>query len=268
MEEAQRDPARLPRLREIGLRDLEGPLAIFPLPGALLLPRGRLPLNIFEPRYVAMIEDALRDRRLIGMIQPRGGSASYDDDDDEEDDSGAGSFAEGFAAQAGGAADPAGQGFFASPLEPPPLYEVGCAGRLLSFLEREDGTYAITLAGVARFRVRAELDLRRGYRRVTPDFGPYALDLLDPGPVAFERTALLAALRRFFELRGFEARWEAIEQMDDETLIVTLSMICPFQVPEKQALLEAPSLAQRARTLLALLQMAGHESGGHSGHNA
>jgi Lon protease-like protein len=242
-------------LRELSLSDLEGELAIFPLPGALLLPRGRLPLNIFEPRYITMIDDALRSRRLIGMLQPQGVEA---DDEDDETEAGAGDETEA----------PEERSRFAMPPRsamiaretPPALYHVGCVGRLTSFVEREDGTYAVTLAGITRFRVRQELDPVHGYRRVMPEFGAFANDLVEPGPVAFNREALIVALRRFFAQRGFEARWDAIEQMDDETLIITLSMICPFAGAEKQALLEAVTLSQRAQTLLALLQMAGHET--------
>ena len=241
----------MPRLREITLPDLQGDLAVFPLPGALLLPRGRLPLNIFEPRYIAMIDDALRSRRLIGMVQPQGVEPDDDEDDRDEEEPEAEDHAS-FALRGG------------SPMitrdTQPALYHVGCVGRLSSFVEREDGTYAVTLLGIARFRVHQELEPVQGYRCVRPDFSAFAEDLVEPGPVAFDREALLGALRRFFSQRGFEARWEAIEQMDDETLIITLSMICPFPVAEKQALLEAPTLAQRARTLLALLHMAGHET--------
>lgn len=243
----------LPRLREVLLPDLEGELAVFPLHGALLLPRGRLPLNIFEPRYIAMIDDALRSRRLIGMLQPQGVEA--DDEEDTDDDEG----------EAAGQRSPfmadRGSQVILRDL-PPALYQVGCAGRLSSFSEREDGTYAITLAGIARFRVLRELEPMRGYRRVMPDFTAYAGDLAEPDSFPIDREALLIALRRFFSQRGFEARWDAIEQMDDETLIITLSMICPFAVAEKQALLEAATLPQRAHTLLALLQMAGHETDG------
>ena len=241
----------LPRLREISLSDLEGDLAVFPLPGALLLPRGRLPLNIFEPRYIAMIDDALRSRRLIGMIQPQG--VEMDEDESDRDPEEPKSEEPPAFAMRGGSP------MIARDMQPP-LYHVGCVGRLGSFVEREDGTYAVTLLGIARFRVRQELEPVGGYRRVKPDFSGFATDLVEPGPVAFDRDVLLAALRRFFLQRGFEARWEAIEQMDDETLIITLSMICPFPVAEKQALLEAPTLSQRARVLLALLQMAGHET--------
>ena len=244
----------LPRLPELTVSDLDGDLAVFPLAGALLLPRGRLPLNIFEPRYIAMVDDALRSRRLIGMLQPHG----VEDDDEEDEDDGedpepavaAGRPGFGFGARSG----------LRGSDVPATVYQIGCVGRLTSFVEREDGTYAITLAGIARFRVRREIEMVRGYRRVSADFASFSDDLVEPGPVPFDRDGLLAALRRFFSLRGFEARWEAIEQMDDETLITTLSMICPFAAAEKQALLEAATLPQRARTLLALLQMAGHET--------
>ena len=234
-------PRALPALQDLSLADLDGELAVFPLPGALLLPRGRLPLNIFEPRYLAMVDDALLSRRLIGMVQPQG--TPPDDDDEVTDDD-----------------DEPPAAWRSAHLPDPALYQVGCVGRLTSFVERQDGTYAITLAGVARFRVLRETEPLHGYRRVAPDFSPYAGDMVEPDPAGFDRDALIEALRRFFSLRGFEARWEAIEQMDDETLVITLSMICPFAVAEKQALLEAPTLALRARTLLALLQMAGHET--------
>ncbi len=248
----------LPRLREVLLPDLEGDLAVFPLHGALLLPRGRLPLNIFEPRYIAMIDDALRSRRLIGMLQPQGVEVDDEDDSDDEDEGDAIGQQSRFVL---GRDSPIVRDM------PPSLYQIGCAGRLSSFTEREDGTYAITLAGIARFRVVRELEPVRGYRQVRPDFTAFAGDLTEPEAFPIDREALLLALRRFFSQRGFEARWEAIEQMDDETLIITLSMICPFAVAEKQALLEAPTLAQRAQTLLALLQMAGHEmDGGRKPH--
>ncbi len=243
----------LPRLPELTVPDLDGDLAVFPLAGALLLPRGRLPLNVFEPRYIAMVDDALRSRRLIGMLQPLGVEDDDEEDEDEEDR------APSAAAGRPGFASRPGSGLLGRDAQPS-VYQVGCVGRLTSFVEREDGTYAITLAGIARFRVRREIAMVRGYRRVSADFGGFSDDLVEPGPVPFDRDGLLAALRRFFSLRGFEARWEAIEQMDDETLITTLSMICPFAAAEKQALLEAPTLPQRARTLLALLQMAGHET--------
>ena len=242
----------VPRLCDLSIDDLGGDLAIFPLPGALLLPRGRLPLNIFEPRYVAMVDDALRSRRLIGMVQPQKADSDEDSQDDDQLDDEDADEKDGMS--------PGHEAGRSSTQAPSALYHVGCLGRLTSFVEREDGTYAITLAGVARFRVRQEIEPVHGYRRVAPDFASFAEDLAEPRPDGFDREALIEALRRFFALRGFEARWEAIEQMDDETLVITLSMICPFAVAEKQALLEAHTLSQRARTLLALLQMAGHET--------
>lgn len=237
---SQRIVRRVPRLRDLRVVSLATALPVFPLGGALLLPRGRLPLNVFEPRYLAMIEDALAGDRLIGMIQP---SDTADDDADPPDD------ADGDEA-------------------PPPLFAVGCVGRLVSFNEREDGTCSIVLAGLARFRVVHEQAGVRGYRRLAVSYADFAQDLDEAGDVVFKREALIDSLRRFFTQRGFEARWEAIEQMDDETLLTTLSMICPFPPAEKQALLEAPTLAERARTLQMLLEMAGHETepGGNRSH--
>ena len=191
---------------------------IFPLGGALLLPRGRLPLNVFEPRYLAMVEDALAAGRMFGMIQPN--------------------------AKAPG--DATGPG----------LFRVGCLGRLSSFSETDDGRYLITLTGVSRFEVVSELPLRRGYRRVRADLSRFAADLdLQGGGSGFDRNELLEALRSYFARRGFDANWDAIGQMDDEVLVVTLCMVCPFETIEKQALLEADSPADRAQALLALLRI-------------
>ncbi len=198
--------------------ELPAEFAVFPLTGALLLPRGRLPLNIFEPRYLAMTEDSLGAGRMFGMIQP-----------DE--------------------AHPAG-------VNGPALFRIGCLGRLVSFSETDDGRFLITLTGVIRFAVAEELAMRRGYRRVRGDFAPYIADLNPAPPAArIERVGLVAALRRFFARRGFEANWEAIEGMPDDELVVTLSMVCPFEPVEKQALLEAVDVAERARVLLTLLEM-------------
>jgi uncharacterized protein len=198
--------------------DLPGEFPVFPLPGALLLPRGQLPLNIFEPRYLAMTEDALGQRRMFGMIQP----------DPTLPESGTG----------------------------PGLFRVGCLGRLSSFSETDDGRYLITLTGVIRFVIAGEIDMRRGYRRVRADFAPYRADLeLEPGPIGIERDPLLAALRSYFTHRGFDANWDAIKRLPDDMLVITLAMVCPFEPAEKQALLEAPGDAERASTLLTLLQM-------------
>jgi hypothetical protein len=198
--------------------DLPETFPVFPLTGALLLPRGRLPLNIFEPRYLAMTEDALAAGRMFGMIQP----------------------------------DP-----HAPPLAAgPALYRIGCLGRLSSFSETEDGRYLITLTGLIRFVVVEEQPPQRGYRRVRGEFARFAADLDPAAPVAgFDRPALLAALRASFARRGIEANWEAIDSMAEETLVTTLCMACPFEPAEKQALLEAATSADRAATLATLLQI-------------
>ena len=220
---------RVPALRDLRVGALPSRLPVFPLAGALLLPRGRLPLNIFEPRYLALIEDVLAGDRLFGMIQPSDGQDDPDPNAPDDD-------------------------------APPALFRIGCVGRLSSFSEREDGTCSISLTGIARFRVLAELDGPHPYRLLSVSYDGFRRDMDEPGEVPFDRDALLDTLRRYFAHRGFEARWEAIEQMDDDTLLTTLSMICPFPPAEKQALLEAPTLSERAGTLQALLEMAGHET--------
>ncbi|MBK1661479.1 LON peptidase substrate-binding domain-containing protein [Paracraurococcus ruber] len=203
------------------LDELPEEIAVFPLPGALLLPGGRLPLNIFEPRYLAMTQDSLGAGRMFGMIQPEPGARRGETG--------------------------------------PGLYRIGCLGRLSSFAETEDGRLLITLTGVIRFRVAEELALRRGYRRVRADYAGFEpdLDLIDQ-PAHIDRGALLGALRPFFKARGIEANWEAIEQTSDALLVLTLAMVCPFEVPEKQALLEATTPEERAAMLVALLQMGAH----------
>lgn len=198
--------------------ELPHEIGIFPLSGALLLPRGKLPLNIFEPRYLALVEDALAAGRLLGMIQPDPRAAST----------------------------PSGSG----------LYRVGCLGRLSSYSETEDGRLLITLTGVIRFSIRAERPTVRGYRRVEPDFSSFHDDLeLERAEADLEREALFTALRGYFGRRNFEANWDAIRRMPDEALVITLAMVCPFEPPEKQALLEAVTDSDRAAALLALLQM-------------
>jgi len=207
--------------------ELPGRLPIFPLPGVLLLPGGHLPLNVFEPRYLAMTRQALGGTRLIGMIQPLG---------------------------EGG--DDVGQRR---------VFPVGCAGRLVSFQETEDGRYLISLAGLIRFRVQEELasDVE-GFRWVRPDFAPYRGDLL-PAEAAidrtFDRSALLGALKVYFQRSGLQADWQAIEKADDERLVTSLAMLCPFDPSEKQVLLEAAGLAERAAAMTAILKMAAHQPG-------
>lgn len=198
-------------------------LPIFPLPGALLLPRGKLPLNIFEPRYLAMVRDAMAGNQFIGMIQPRGIAEEEGGDPVPEDAS---------------------------------LYDTGCVGRITSFSETDDGRMLISLMGVCRFDVVRELEGRAGYRRVSAEYGRYADDL---GPVEARvsgRERLLDALRAYFEREGVAADWAAVTSSGDEPLVTALSMICPFGPEEKQALLEAPTIGQRTELLAALIEMA------------
>jgi len=200
--------------------DLPDSLPVFPLSGVLLLPNGRLPLNIFEPRYLAMTQDALGCRhRLIGMIQPTD------------------------------AVDSAASG-------QPALYRTGCAGRITAFQETDDGRYLITLTGICRFRVAAELPEERGYRRVTPDWTPFREDLEDWEAAQLDRDRLLTSLKPYFRARGIDANWDLLKSVDEETLVTSLSMICPFDAREKQALLEAATLPDRAQMLLTLVEMA------------
>jgi Lon protease-like protein len=202
------------------LDDLPAEFAVFPLGGALLLPGGKLPLNIFEKRYLRMVDDALSTGRVIGMIQP----------DENRGDT------------------PSG----------PALYRVGCLGRLSSFSETDDGRYLITLTGVIRFGVQVELEMHRGYRRVRADLARFRHDLDTDASDTIDRNGLLAALRAYFLAHGFDANWDAIDEMPDSALVNTLAMVCPFEMPEKQALLEAATESDRAKALLALLEMGAH----------
>ena len=196
--------------------DLPASLPIFPLSGVLLLPRGRLPLNVFEPRYLAMTEDAISSDRLIGMIQPS-----------VERPTGA----------------------------EPPIYRTGCVGRITSFAE-EDHRYLITLTGICRFDVIEDHLTPRGYRRVTPDWQPYRDDFHEAPDGRIDRTRLVAGLKGFFKQQGIRADWSAITDTPDERLVTSLAMICPFGPAEKQTLLEARDPAERARLLTGLIEMA------------
>ncbi len=205
--------------------ELPASLPIFPLNGALLLPRGVLPLNIFEPRYLSMIDAALAGHRLIGMVQPTDAAAGH------------------------------------SPQGEPPIYRTACAGRITSFDETEDGRYLITLTGVCRFHITGETLSNGGYRVADADWSDFAGDY-DDCPVALDRNRLSAALGAYFNLHEISADWEAIDETPDERLITSLSMICPFDPTEKQALLEAPTLADRAEMMISLVEMAIHAPGG------
>ena len=196
---------------------LPAEIAIFPLPRVILLPRVQLPLNIFEPRYIAMTEAALCSSRLIGMIQPKG----------EGDD----------------------------------IFPVGCAGRITSFSETDDGRYLITLKGVCRFRVAEELPLgNAGYRRVKADWSPYRDDFGTDTQTDICRDSMMGTLRAYLDkMDMFCDKWEAIRNIECEKLISTLAVVCPFGTEEKQALLEAKSLPERVQCLIALLEIAARD---------
>ena len=204
--------------------ELPETIAIFPLPGALLLPRARLPLHIFEPRYLAMIDDTLKTQaRLIGMIQPFEGAGGTDR-----------------------------------------LHSIGCAGRLSAFSETEDGRYMVTLSGVSRFRVLQEVEGFAPYRRCDVSWAGFERDRgpaeKDPG---LDRTPFMELLNRFFQAQGLSTDWDAVRDAEDELLINSISMLCPFPPEDRQALLEALTLSTRRETLVTLIEfaLAGGEAG-------
>ena len=209
-------------------------LPIFPLPGALLLPGGDLPLNIFEPRYLEMVATALAGDRLIGMIQPRNMETENDLDTTRE-------------------------------VSKPELYEVGCAGRITSFMEVENNQVQIILSGICRFKIVREAGSQEPFRVVQADYDEFLIDLTDENDtIGSDRELLLDSLRRFLDARSMQADWDEIREVSTSTLINTLSMIGSFTAGEKQALLEAPNLKQRARTLMALADMSvGSGNGEH-----
>lgn len=198
--------------------DLPDKIPVFPLPGALLLPRAKLPLHIFEPRYLAMLDDTMKtSHRLIGMVQPRETPADG----------------------------------------PKRLHSIGCAGRLTAFSETEDGRYMVTLSGISRFRIRSEVEGFTPYVRCDVDWTGFDRDL---GPSendkGFDRDRLLDVLARFFSANNLQTDWESLKEAEDELLINSLSMLCPFDPEDKQALLEAPSLSTRRETLVTLIEFA------------
>lgn len=195
--------------------NLPAEMPIFSLTGVLLLPGGKLPLNIFEPRYLNMTSAALAGDRMIGMIQPTG------------DNEGA----------------------------QPEVYRTGCAGRLTSFNETEDGRYQITLSGYLRFDIKQELPLRDGFRTVVPDWTPYREDLAEDDSKPIDRDRMLRALKGYFAANQVDANWDAVKDTPTDRLVNALAMMCPFQPSEKQALLEAATLVDRADVMVALLEM-------------
>jgi len=198
--------------------DLPETLPLFPLTGVVLLPRGALPLNVFEPRYLRMVDDALKQDRLIGIIQPT-------EDPDK--------------------------------VLKPGLSAVGAAGRLISFRETDDNRYLITLTGLCRFRLTGEVASDTPYRIGACDFSPFAGDMADSDQAGdFPREQLVAALKDYLSNRDMKADWKSVMSAPPEALVNALAMMCPFDPAEKQALLEAPSFDARVTTLMAILEMA------------
>ncbi|WP_420412947.1 LON peptidase substrate-binding domain-containing protein [Roseibium sp.] len=201
------------------IADLPPVLPVFPLSGALLLPRTQLPLNIFEPRYIDMIDSALASNRLIGMVQPSAGRPASDPDH-------------------------------------PVLESVGCAGRLTGFQETGDGRYLITLQGVTRFKIGKELSALTKFRQVEVDFAPFSDDLkCGKGEEDVDRNGLLNTLRAYLDANSLEADWDSVSEAETEVLVNALCMMCPYGPQEKQALLEAHDLKTRAETLIAITEM-------------
>lgn len=201
-----------------GPADCPAVIPVFPLSGALLLPRGQMPLNIFEPRYLAMVDAALAGSRVIGMVQPEGEAADGD--------------------------------------AAPKLYGVGCAGRIVQFAETGDGRYLVSLTGIARFRIAGEIPSGQPFRQCRVSFEPFSPDF-EPrfGEDDVDRTSVLDSLRRFTDATGLQMDWAGIETTPNEALVNALSMLAPFEVREKQALLEAADLKARAELLVALTEI-------------
>jgi Lon protease-like protein len=198
-------------------KDIPATIPVFPLAGALLLPGGRMPLNIFEPRYLQMVDEAIGGPRLIGMVQPALDGAMRDDGE-------------------------------------PEICEIGCIGRITSFAETGDGRYLISLQGVCRFRIAQELGVKTPFRQCR--IMPFAADLSDdPTGNEVNRLALLKAFRAYLEANDLEADWEGVSRAENALLVNALSMMAPYGAAEKQALLEAPDLKTRADTLIAITEM-------------
>ena len=210
---------------DLTVAELPRTLPIFPLAGVLLLPGGRLPLNIFEPRYLDMVRDSLTDERIIGMIQPT----------NPRDRSGC-----------------------------PDVYPTGCMGRMTAFRETDDGRYLIALKGVCRFTIVEELTVTTKYRQVVASCDDFAHDLDPEDEAAVDRDGLLKALKPFLDLHDIKADWDALEKVPGSTLVTSLGMMCPFEPREKQALLQARSLAERSHLIKTLIEMAVMEGPGEA----
>jgi Lon protease-like protein len=211
--------------------DLPSVIPVFPLTGVLLLPRSRLPLNIFEPRYLAMVDAAMSGNRVIGMVQPKVPGSE-------------------------------------SARRPAELSQVGCAGRVVDYSETEDGRYLITLLGLCRFKPSGERDADTPFRQVAADYSAFVSDFHTGNAPEIARERLIDALKPYLQDREMRTDWSAIQDAPAETLVDALCMLCPFEPPEKQALLEAPGLKERAETLIALIEMANaatHANAGSGG---
>ena len=200
-----------------GPQDLPDVIPVFPLAGALLLPRGQMPLNAFEPRYVQLVDAALRGPRLIGMVQPEGEAGT---------------------------------------VPVPRLHRIGSVGRVVQFAETGDGRYIISLAGVSRFAIEAEMPVTTPFRQCRVSYAPFAHDFKPRfGETEVNRDAVMSALLRYSEAAKLKIDWSGIEKAPNEALVNALSMMAPFGLREKQALLEAPDLKTRAETLVAIAEM-------------
>jgi len=210
------------------LKTLPNCIPLFPLSSALLLPHSRLPLNVFEPRYLSMLDDTMKsDHRLIGMIQPLA----------PDHINGANR-----------------------------VHQIGCAGRLTSFSETIDGRYMITLTGISRFRVTNLIDGFLSYQTADVNWSSFSDDLISPSDdLSFDREKFLIVLEKYFKTMALSTDWDSLKDADDILLINSLSMLCPFEPEEKQALLEAPSLLTRRETLLTLMEFALREESGTMG---
>ncbi|MBP7817340.1 MAG: LON peptidase substrate-binding domain-containing protein [Phenylobacterium sp.] len=209
--------------------DLPQVIPVFPLDGALLLPGGELPLRIFEPRYLNLVDDVMAGDRMIGMVQTRAGGERTR----------------------------------------PNLAHVGCAGRITSFNETSDGTYLITLTGVCRFEAGEELAVKTPYRQVRTGFAPFFGDLADEevDPDEFDRKRFAVALKKYLNRRDLDIDWDTAETAPLETLVTSLAMGLPFEPLEKQALLEAPTLVERVDALTTLMEIDALEDGDDAGHS-
>ncbi|HER26054.1 MAG TPA: peptidase S16, partial [Rhodospirillales bacterium] len=204
---------------DMGIGGLPETLPVFPLSGALLLPHGHLPLNIFEPRYLNMIDDSLGRGRFFGLVRPT-------------------------------------QSHIDPVAEQTALFPIGCLGRIVSFDETPDGRYMIALRGICRFRISHERAPENGYRSCRVDYSEFADDLRQDGSHIEGRDRLLAAVRRYLELAEIDVDWDVLHDTADETLVTSLAMICAFEPGEQQALLESPDLQSRSKLLASLMDMA------------